>query len=667
MVEQHTVREYTPQDFAWATWTAENIHQEAEKAVGVSAGIVTGIVAMAESDRTFANTVFAYDQAYAALYDLSLRLDLLMNISTSAEVRLAAQTAKERLDHALVDMGYNQNLYNALKDYAAKGEDLASDEEKFLQDTLRGYKRNGLDLAPEVQQQVQAQTKRLQELYTQFQTNINNAKESITVSPEETAGLSESFLAGLTKDEQGNYIVTTAYPDYIPFVTYSAVALKRKELVDLYFAKAGQANIAILKEALALRLSNARLLGYENHVAFETEIKTAKTAATVKDFLTRTTNGLKPLLQKELAELVTLKQQLDPASDGKIHYWETAYLDNKLKEQKYSLDTEKLKEYFPLDHVLTSMFALYGEMFSLSFEKLEGYPTWYEDVQVYAMRDRESKNLLAYFTLDLHPREAKYDHAAEFPTIQARRLEWTLAAPVYQTPLASMVTNFPKSTPDQPSLMPHNQVEVLFHEFGHVIHHCLAQTKFFAQSGTNVAQDFGEAPSQILEYWVWEPEVLKRISKHYQTGEVMPDELIAKLVATKNHGAGLLNSRQMVLATFDHRLYTEEGADPVGLYKEVSEKIIGIGVPEGQMFAAGFTHLMNPGYEGGYYGYMWSKVYAADMFSKFTEAGALSPLLGLDYRHKILEVGSSRDELDSVRDFLGRDISTEAFLKELGI
>lgn len=667
MVEQHRVSEYIPLDFAWATWTAEQINEETETAVGISGDIATRIKAVLQPDRTFANTVFAYDQAYAALYDLSLRLDLLMNVSTSADVRLAAQTAKERLDHVLVDVGCDQGLYSALKDYAAKGEVLPADEEKFLQDTLRSYKRNGLDLAPEVQQQVQAQTKRLQELYTQFQTNINNAKECIAVSPEETAGLSESFLAGLTKDEQGNYIVTTAYPDYIPFVTYSAVAAKRKELVDLYFAKAGQANIDILKEALALRLSNARLLGYENHVAFEVEIKTAKTVATVKDFLTRTTTGVRPLLQTELAEFVALKQQLDPTSDGKIHYWETAYLDNKLKEQKYSLDTETLKEYFPLDHVLTSMFALYGEMFSLTFEKLEGYPTWYEDVQVYAMREREGNNLLAYFTLDLHPREAKYSHAAEFPTIQARRLEWTPAAPVYQTPLASMVTNFPKPTADQPSLMPHDQVEVLFHEFGHVIHHCLAQTKFFAQSGTNVAQDFGEAPSQILEYWVWEPEVLKRISKHYQTGEVMPDELIAKLVATKNHGAGLFNSRQMVLATFDHRLYTEEGADPIGLYKELWESILGIDIPEGQMYAAGFTHLMNPGYEGGYYGYMWSKVYAADMFSKFAKNGTLNPQLGLDYRHKVLEMGCSRDELDSVRDFLGRDISTEAFLKELGI
>ncbi|MBL8031799.1 MAG: oligopeptidase A, partial [Candidatus Doudnabacteria bacterium] len=265
-------------------------------------------------------------------------------------------------------------------------------------------------------------------------------------------------------------------------------------------------------------------------------------------------------------------------------------------------------------------------------------------------------------------REAKYGHAAEFPTVQARRAQWKFdGMPVYATPVATMVTNFPKPTQDQPSLMPHGQVEVLFHEFGHVIHHCLSQTKFFAQSGTNVAQDFGEAPSQILEYWVWEPEVLKRISKHYQTGEVMPDELIAKLVATKNHGAGLFNSRQMVNATFDHRLYTEEGADPVGLFRELWESILGIDVPAGQMYAAGFTHLMNPGYEGGYYGYMWSKVYAADIFSKFAESGALSPQLGLDYRHKILEVGSSRDELDSVRDFLGRDISNQAFLRELGI
>lgn len=668
MVEQHVVTEYTPAEFAWAAWTAEQIAAETELVLVASAQIVADIKAVPSERRTFANTVFAYDRAGATLYSLSLILDLLMNVSTNADVRLAAQKGKELLDHALVDIGYDQELYAALKTYAAKGEVLAADEAKFLRDSLRDYKRNGLDLAPEVQTHVQARTKRLQELSNQFQTNINKAEEFVIVTPDQTAGLSASYLAGLKKDEQGNYMVTTAYPDYIPFVTYGAVAAKRKELVDLYFAKAGLENIDILKEAMGLRLQNARQLGYENHVAFETEIKTAKTAATVKEFLTSTTSGLKPLLQKELAELVALKQELDPTGDGKVHYWETAYLSNKLKERKYAFDTETLKEYFPLEHVLKSMLELYGEMFALVFEKLEGFPTWYEDVQVYAIRDSVNNNLLAYFTLDLHPREAKYGHAAEFPTIQARRIEWQASGtPVYVTPVASMVTNFPKSNADRPSLMPHDQVEVLFHEFGHVIHHCLAQTKFSAQSGTSVAQDFGEAPSQILEYWVWEPEVLQRITKHYRTGEAMPDELIQKLVATKNYGAGLFNARQMVHAIFDHRLYTEEGADPVGLFKGLWESILGIDIPEGQMYAAGFTHLMNPGYEGGYYGYMWSKVYAADMFSKFAEAGALSPQLGLNYRHKVLEMGSSRDELDSVRDFLGRDISSEAFLKELGI
>lgn len=391
----------------------------------------------------------------------------------------------------------------------------------------------------------------------------------------------------------------------------------------------------------------------------------AKSDQIVREFLDNLIQGLRPLQQQEKAELLAFKRERTGDATTELHYWDVGFLQTELQKKKFNIDPETIKEYFPLQHVLEEMFRIYSEIFSVSFVKVDGYPTFIPYIQVYAMHNKNGE-LLAYFTLDLYPRDAKYGHAAQFPIIQSHRVQYA-GSRQYSAPVTSMVTNFPKTIPENPSLMPHSQVETLFHEFGHVIHFCLAQTPYCAQSGITVAQDFGEAPSQILEYWVWEPEILKRISKHYKTGEPMSDELISRLVASKKFGAGWANMRQMMLSLLDHRLYTEAEAHPVSLYKDLVADLLGMDVPENQIQPAGFLHLMNPGYEGGYYGYMWSRVYAADMFSRFKAEGILNPQVGLQYRQKVLEVGSSRDEMESVKDFLGREPNNKAFLEELGL
>lgn len=667
MNHHYTVVPYTPADFMWTQWQVEDIDRQTKSTLEEAAHKREVVIHIPSADRNFENTAAAIEGLFAGLADLAQMVDLIMNVSVDAEVRAQAQRSKETLDKAIIDYAYDVLLYEAIAAYAEQGEQLESDAQKMVADMVKYYRRSGMTLPDAERATLQNNRKRLQELTDQFQLAINERVESIIVSPEDAAGLPETYLSGLQKDELGNYIVTTKYPDYLPFMKLAEASHKRQELMDKYFSKCGQDNIQRLSEALRLRDQNARLLGYANHVAYTVEVKTAKSEEVIHTFINSLVAGLRPLVAKEMDELTAFKQRLINDSQAKVDYWETAYLQNKLRKEKLGLDSEEVKEYFPLQYVLVAMMDVYSELLSLEFRPAQGLPVWHEEVQVYAMHDKVSGELLAYFTLDLHPREAKYSHAAEFPTITGVPYSLDPSELRRAASVASMVTNFPKQTPQNPSLMSHSEVEVLFHEFGHVIHHNLSQTRFFSQSGTNVAGDFGEAPSQMLEYWVWRPQILKRISRHYKTGESMPDALIEKLVASKNFGSGLFNMRQMLLALFDFQLHTNIETDPVFTFADLWKDLLITGLPDTQLYAAGITHLMLPGYEGNYYGYMWSRVYAADMFAKFQNDGVLNPQTGMDYRQKVLAVGSSRDELESVKDFLGREPNNTAFLEELGL
>jgi len=271
---------------------------------------------------------------------------------------------------------------------------------------------------------------------------------------------------------------------------------------------------------------------------------------------------------------------------------------------------------------------------------------------------------IAYFLLDLYPREGKYGHAAVFPIIPGH-VE-TLSSATYAAPVAVMLANFPKPSENAPSLMAHSEVVTFFHEFGHIMHNTLTNARFASQAGTSVAWDFVEAPSQMLENWAWDKEVLRIISSHRETGEALPEAMLENMLHAKHHMIAHWTMRQMIFALYDMRLHTR------GIEGELNEEYAqlvaehtGIRLPEEQMFLAGFGHLM--GYDAGYYGYMWSEVYAADMFSRFEREGILNPQVGMAYRKHVLERGSSRDEMRSVEGFLGRKANNEAFLRRMGL
>jgi thimet oligopeptidase len=427
--------------------------------------------------------------------------------------------------------------------------------------------------------------------------------------------------------------------------------------------KGGAENIELLKEMVRLRDENAQLLGYTTHGAFRLEVKMAKNTQTAFAFMHDLMDSIQEALVFEADELRELKHTIAPTEGEDVYFYDTAFLSSELKKQKFAVDEQRIREYFPLETVKGGMFEVYQKLLSVQFEKVTDYPVWHGDVEVYAVREVDG-SIISYFMLDLYPREGKYGHAAAFNIITG--YQDGCESENYIVPVACMVANFPKPHESNPSLMGHSEVETLFHEFGHIMHEVLTKARFRSQAGFATAWDFVEAPSQMLENWAWNKEVLKIISKHYLTGESLPDTVLNNMLRAKNHMIAHFTMRQMVLALYDMQLHTRGIEGKLNEeYASLVARYIGIELPEQQLFLAGFGHLRE--YDAGYYGYMWSLVYAADMFTRFEKEGVLNAETGREYRKWILEKGSSQEEMSLVEGFLGRPVSNEAFLKEMGL
>lgn len=398
----------------------------------------------------------------------------------------------------------------------------------------------------------------------------------------------------------------------------------------------------------------------------------AKNAATVFDFLDRMVERLEPAFKEDTQKLLELKKKWCETAkvpfDGKLRSWDWRYFQNQVLENEYSINSEEIRQYFPMSVVLAGMLDIFQEILSLKFEEL---PTstahvWHEDVKQFSVFDSATNNFIGHFYLDLHPREGKYGHAAEFGLQKGCE-----TGGVRHHPVAAMVANFSKPTADKPSLLDHDEVVTLFHEFGHVMHELMSTGRFAPLAGTNVQRDFVEAPSQMLENWVFEKTTMLRISRHYESGSPLPDDLMQKLIKAKNATIGMLLRRQTFFGIFDmtvHTLPSDKIAsfDSAQYWADIAERVMGIRPPEGTNGVAGFGHLTG-GYSAGYYGYLWSEVYSADMYEVFNKEGIFNKATGLAYRNKVLAPGASKDAMDLLVDFLGRRPTEDAFLKHSGL
>ena len=623
---------------------------------------LAALIAIPQAERTFENTIMGYERAFDNYGNALGMSGFLSYVSTDKKFRDAANDLQMQISQYMVDVATRRDVYKAIREYTDTNPRLDPVQAKLVKEMLIGFKNSGMDLNDADLEKFKALNKEKAEYIIKFDKNIQEYKDPLAVTQEQLKGLGEDYIKKLSKTDDGKYLVTLDYPDYVPFMQNADDEQARKELEFKFNRRGGQENVELLEKTLTLRREIARLLGYKNHAELRLEDRMAKNPKTVMAFLKDLQKKLKPLGKKEDKEMIAYKNSKTGKNSRTLYSWESGYWSNKFRKENLELDSEKIKEYFPSQVVIDGMLDLFGGVFGITFEPVD-IPVWHPDVKAFKIKDKASGELVAYFYMDLYPREGKYKHAACFGLVEGEEKQ----DGTYQNPFVAIVANLNKPSGDTPSLLKHSEVETLFHEFGHVLHNALTKAKYSAFSGTSVSWDFVEAPSQMLERWAWDPQVLKKISKHYQTGEALPDDLIKRMIAAKNFGAGGMYLRQDFFAQYDMTLHTADTTpDTTKLYFELTKKIRGLPLTKGTIPQASFGHIMG-GYDAGYYGYLWSEVIAEDFFGEFKKNGIFNPETGLKFRREILEKGGTLDEEKMVENFLGRPADNKPFLKSIGL
>lgn len=623
---------------------------------------LAALIAIPQEERTFENTIMGYERAFDNYGNALGMSGFLSYVSTDKKFRDAANDLQMQISQYMVDVATRRDVYKAIREYTDTNPRLDPVQAKLVKEMLIGFKNSGMDLNDADLEKFKALNKEKAEYIIKFDKNIQEYKDPLAVTQEQLQGLGEDYIQKLSKTDDGKYLVTLDYPDYVPFMQNADDEQARKELEFKFNRRGGQENVELLEKTLTLRREIARLLGYKNHAELRLEDRMAKNPKTVMAFLKDLQKKLKPLGKKEDKEMIAYKNSKTGKNSRTLYSWESGYWSNKFRKENLELDSEKIKEYFPSQVVIDGMLDLFGGVFGITFEPVD-IPVWHPDVKAFKIKDKASGELVAYFYMDLYPREGKYKHAACFGLVEGEEKQ----DGTYQIPFVAIVANLNKPSGDTPSLLKHSEVETLFHEFGHVLHNALTKAKYSAFSGTSVSWDFVEAPSQMLERWAWDPQVLKKISKHYKTGEALPDDLIKRMIAAKNFGAGGMYLRQDFFAQYDMTLHTADTTpDTTKLYFELTKKIRGLPLTKGTIPQASFGHIMG-GYDAGYYGYLWSEVIAEDFFGEFKKNGIFNPETGLKFRREILEKGGTLDEEKMVENFLGRPADNKPFLKSIGL
>ncbi len=620
------------------------------------------LVAIPDAQRTFDNTVLGYERAFEKYGDALGMSGFLSYVSTDKNFRDAALALQMQMSQYMVDVATRRDVYRAIKAYADTKPQLEPDQALLLKDMMIGFKNSGMELSDEDLETFKKLNKEKAQYIIQFDKNVQEYKDYLDVDETQLQGLGNDYISKLQKTPQGKYRVTLDYPDYVPFMLNSESDEARKELEFKYNRRGGEENVALLEKTLTLRRQIAQLLGYKNHAQLKLENRMAKNPETVEKFLKDLQKRLQPMAKKEDKNLIAYKNEKKGTKSRTLYPYESGYWGNKYKKENLDVDPELIKEYFPSDVVIEGMLELFGNLFGIAFEPAD-IPVWHPDVKAFKIVNKEDGALVAYFYMDLYPREGKYKHAACFDLVEGKEKE----DGTYQIPFVAIVANMNKPSADTPSLLKHGEVSTLFHEFGHVLHNALTKARYSSQSGTSVSWDFVETPSQMLERWAWNPQVLKKISKHYKTAQPLPDEMIEKMIAAKNFGAAGSYLRQDFFAQYDMTLHTKNKTpDTTKTYFSLTKKIRGLPLTKGTYPQASFGHIMG-GYDAGYYGYLWSEVIAEDFFSEFEKNGVFNPQIGLKFRREILEKGGTLEEEQMVQNFLGRKEDITPFLKSIGL
>lgn len=624
---------------------------------------------------TFENTIEALDYSGKELDRISSIFFNLNSAETNDEIQKIAQEVSPLLSEFSNDITLNEDLFKRIKTvYESKTDlDLTTEQETLLDKKYKSFSRNGANLNPEKKERLRAIDKELSQLKLKFGEHIlaeTNKFEMHLTDESEVSGLPEGAKEAAkqlaeSKDKEG-WLITLDYPSYIPFMTYADKRILRERLSKAFGSKGFNNddldNQEIVLKIAKLRFERAQLLGYKTHADFVLEERMAQTPGKVDSFLNELLEKAKPAAKDEFNNLETFAKNLDGIDH--LEKWDSAYYSEKLKQKLFDLDDEQLKPYFKLENVIEGAFTVANKLFGLQFEEISSIDKYHEDVLTYKVIDSQGE-LVSIFYADFFPRAGKRNGA--WMTSYKPQM---IKNGVNERPHVSIVCNFTKPTKSKPSLLTFNEVTTLFHEFGHALHGMLANTKYPSLSGTSVYWDFVELPSQILENWCYEEETLKLFATHYETGEVIPMELIEKIKASSTFHEGMQTLRQISFGLLDMSWH---GVDPsqisnvksheveafkgTNLYPDVAENCM----------STSFSHIFQGGYSSGYYSYKWAEVLDADAFEYFKEEGIFNTTVADKFKTYVLSQGGTEDPMTLYKKFRGQEPKPEALLRRAGL
>jgi len=587
-----------------------------------------------------------FNQMEIVLDRLASRASLYRNVHPSPVVREAADLCQQNVYALFSRIGLSRPLYDQLDKIEV--EQLGPIDRRYLEKMREDFELAGVSQDEATRDRITQLNEEMVKISQAFNRNIREDVRSIEVAAERLEGLPQDYIDAHTPNSEGMVVITTNYPDYLPVMQYAEDDELRLELYKQFRLRGYPDNKEVLENLLAKRYELANLVGFDNYAQYVTSDKMIGSAENAAEFIDRINDIAKPRAAADYDVLLQRLRQNDPDASV-VGDWQKTYLEELIKNEVYQLDSQEIRQYFSYDKVRDGIFGLVEDMFSVEIEPWET-EAWHSSVETWQIFD--DGELVGQFYLDMHPRDGKYNHAAQFGVREGVR--------GLQTPIAALVCNFPGGD-GSAGLMEHSQVETFLHEFGHLLHTLFGgHQPRLSLSGVNTERDFVEAPSQMLEEWVWDADTLKTFAAD-TSDEVIPDTLIDKMRSARDFGRGLWTRHQMYYAALSLNYYnrppTEVDLDEmmVALQAEYSQ----FPYVEGTHFYTSFGHL--DGYSAIYYTYMWSLVIATDMFSRFEEEGLRNPEVAQSYRENVLAPGGSKDAAELVEDFLGRPYSFEAF------
>ncbi len=632
-----------------------------------------------EENRTFENTLLALEAITERLEYAMGIVGHLESVSTYPELRAAYNAVQPRVSEFYSGIPLNENLWRQLRGYAATPEatQLAGTRARFLKKTLDAFRRNGADLDAAGKARLTEINVELTKLTTKFSENVldaTNAFELLIEDEAKLAGLPPSAVEAARQSGGGKGVnawrFTLKEPSYIAVMTYLDDKETREQVYRAFSTRAsGEAfdNRQVIAKVLALRQEKARLLGYDNFADLVLEERMAKKGAGAQDFVRSLTRRTQKAFQKESDELQDSRRTLEGEDAPGLQAWDLGYYAEKLRKTHYEFDEEELRPYFPFGSVLEGLFDLAGHLYGIKVKRRSGIPVWDPAVTYYTVHDGDGAWLGAFYA-DFFPRENKRGGAWMDSLITG-----TVRKDDLRPHLGVICGNLTPPVAEKPALLTHREVETLFHEFGHLLHHLLSRVEIRSLAGTNVPWNFVELPSQIMENWCWEREALDLFARHYETGESIPHELFQKLKRTRNFRSASAQMRQLGFGTIDLAFHIDYSPEPDGDVMsyafDLLQSFSPVKLPSDHAMIAGFTHLFaDPvGYGAGYYSYKWSEVLDADAFTRFAQEGIFSSKVGREFRDQILSKGDSEDPAQLFRGFMGRDPDSEALMRRLGL